>query len=189
MIACAPLPNVMTFTFPLPFSEHYRAYRTAFHRKPSSWLSYAFFVFVPVVICAAAIVFRGWTFEDVVRENSLLLIAGPAFVVVLVPLLHRLNVGQARAGNRTMNGDQHLTLTGEGFRAWGALVNTSVLWGAVHEVAETRRYFLIYLSELQFFFLPKTAIVGPAELDAVRELFRAALGDRARLAVRRRAAA
>jgi hypothetical protein len=179
----------MTFSFPLTFSEHYRAYRTAFHRKPSAWLSYAFFVLLPIGIGAAAMIFRDWTLEDVLRENGLLLVAGPAFVVLLVPLLHRLNVRQARTGNRTVEGVQHLMMGAEGFRAWGALYNTAVLWSAVYEVVETRRYFLIYLSELQFFFLPKGAIAEQADVEAVRQLVSTALGDRAKLSGPRRAAA
>jgi hypothetical protein len=179
----------MTFTYPIAFAEHYRAYRTAFHRKPAAWLGYAFFVLLPVGISVAAVAFGGWTVADMLQENGLLLMVGPVFVVMLVPILHRMNVRQARTGNRTVEGDQHLALTSEGFRAWGSLYNTSVLWSAVNEVVETRSYFLIYLSELQFYFLPKSVIAEPEQLETVRALLQQGVGERARLVVGRKTAA
>jgi hypothetical protein len=54
----------------------------------------------------------------------------------------------------------------------------------VYEVAERRRYFLLYLSELHFLFLPKTAIKDPQELHALRELLQSRLGERAKLKAR-----
>ena len=179
----------MTVSFPLGFSEHYRVYRVAFHRTKAAWIAYAFFSLVPILICAAAVAFRGWALEEVARENAPLLVGGPAFCIVVLPLLHRLNVRQARAGNRTTDGEQHLALSSDGIRAWGALHNTSLQWNAVHEVVETRDYFLIYLSKVQFFFLPKTALGGATELAAARCLFEDAISDRAKLLGHRRAAA
>jgi YcxB-like protein len=170
---------MMSYSYPSSFSDHYRAYRTAFHRKPAAWLGYAFFVGVPLGIAALAVALRGWTIEEVWTQQWYLLIGGPAFVILGVPFLHRLNVQQQRAGNAAQAGEQSVAFSDDGFRAWGPLQNTSVLWSGVHSVVETRQFFLIYLSEVHFFFLPKR-VVGDA--SALRELLREKLGVRANLA-------
>ena len=173
----------LTYSFPITFSEHYRAYRTAFHRKPAAWIGYAFFIGLPLAIAALAIALRGWTLSQLWSEEGYLLVAGPLFVIVGVPLLHRLNVKQQRTGNSALSGTQHISFSADGFRAWGDLQNTSALWAAIHQVVETRRYFLIYLSEVHFLFLPQAAVRNP---DGLRTLLREHAGERARLAAGRR---
>jgi len=88
----------MTYTFPASFKERYRAYRTAFHRKSAAWLGYAFFVGLPLLIAALAVVLRGWTVQEIWTQQGYLLTLGPLFAIVGVPLLHRLNVQQQRSG-------------------------------------------------------------------------------------------
>jgi YcxB-like protein len=178
----------MTFSFPLTFTEHYRAYRTAFHRKPSAWAAYAFFLLLPVGVVAAAIA-KGWTMADVWRQNWQLLVLGPLFVLVGAPWLHRLNVRQQRKGNRSLEGVQSLVFSEDGIRMWGPLWNASFLWPAVHEVVETRRYLLIYLSAVQFFFVPREAVGDASSWTELRNLLRSALGNRVRLASTDQAAA
>jgi hypothetical protein len=169
----------MTYTFPVTFADHYAAYRTAFHRKPAAWLGYVFFIGLPLVIAGLAIALRGWTVQEIWEQQWYLLIGGPLFALVGVPLLHRLNVRRQRSGNAALTGQQSITFSPDGFRALGDLQNTSVLWPGVHAVVETRRFFLIYLSELHFVFLPKAVIPdGPA----LRTLLQKHLGERAQLA-------
>src|SRR5262245_56708789 len=142
----------MTYSFPATFEEHYRAYRAAFHRKPAAWLGYVFFAGLPLAIAALAVFVRGWTVQDLWTQEWYLLVPGPLFLIGGLPLLHRLNVHQQRSGNAMAAGEQSIEFTPDGFRAWGAVHNTSVRWNGIHAVVETRRYFLIYLSEVHFFF-------------------------------------
>jgi YcxB-like protein len=169
----------MTYSFPVSFADHYAAYRTAFHRKPAAWIGYVFFIGLPLVVAGLAIALRGWTFQDLWQQQWYLLIGGPLFALVVVPLLHLLNVRQQRSGNAALTGQQSITFSPDGFRAWGDLQNTSVLWPGIHAVVETRRYFLFYLSEVHFFFLPKAIVPDASEL---RALLREHIGERARLA-------
>src|SRR3954468_17033972 len=121
----------MTFTFPASFSQHYSAYRTAFHRKPATWLGYAFFVGLPVGIGAAAVFVQGWTFQELWSENWGLLLGGPGFALVGLPLLHRMNVRQQRAGNAMLGNEQNIAFSEDGLRTWGPLHNSSVLWNGI----------------------------------------------------------
>jgi hypothetical protein len=170
----------LTISFPLPLREHYRAYRAAFHRQPSAWVAYAFFGVLPIVIFAAGHFARGMDWAELWTEDWHLLILGPLFVLVGAPLLHLMNVRALRRGNRTLVGDQSYTFSSDGFRTWGPLFNTSLLWEAVDRVVETRAYFFIYVSAAAAYFVPKTAITS-AQLRDLRALLAASLGSRAQV--------
>jgi hypothetical protein len=178
----------MTVSFALPLTEHYRAYRAAFHRQPSSWIAYGFFGLLPVVILLAGRLARGLPWSVLWAQNWNLIIWGPLFVLVGAPLLHLMNVRALRAGNRTLAGEQSYAFSQDGFRTWGPLFNTSLLWGGVDRVVETRRYLFIYVSAAAAYFIPLSAI-APAELQDLRQLLHAALGSRAAMRSDRGAAA
>src|SRR3954470_1029883 len=124
----------MTFTFPASFSQHYSAYRTAFHRKPAAWFGYAFFILLPLGLAALAVVFAGWSPKEVWKDNWGLLLGGPLFAVVGLPLLHRMNVRQQRAGNAALSNEQNIAFSEDGIRTWGPLHNSSVLWKGITRV-------------------------------------------------------
>ena len=170
----------MTVTYPATFRDHYSAYRTAFHRKPVAWVGYAFFGLLPIGIALAALA-RGWTPSELWADSGYLLLVGPAFAFVGVPLLHRMNVKQQRSGNAASEGDQSYAFSEDGIRVWGPLYNTSVLWTGVGEVKETKRFFLIYLSEVHFLFVPKNQLSEEQAIE-LRTLLSRVLGDRAKLA-------
>jgi hypothetical protein len=170
----------MTITFPSTFADHYRAYRAAFHRKPAAWLGYAFFCLLPIGIALAALA-KGWSLQELWAQNGLLLLVGPLFALVGVPLLHRMNVKQQRAGNASTAGEQTYAFSADGVRMWGSLSNTSVLWSGVTEVVETKRFFLLYFSAVHFLYIPKWRL-SKEQCSELRALLAHALGEQAALA-------
>ena len=180
--------DTVTASFELPLRQHYRAYRVAFHRQPSVWIAYAFFGLLPPAILVAAHFARGTPWAELWSEHWRLLIWGPLFIVAGVPLLHLMNVRQLRSRNRTLAGAQSYAFSRDGFRTWGPLFNTAVLWDGVDRVVETRGYLLIYVSAVAAYFVP-VAAVPPAERPALRQILHDSLGERARVAPMHRSAA
>ncbi len=51
-------------------------------------------------------------------------------------------------------------------------------WEAVVSIVETKDFFLIYIGKDRAYFIPKTALASPSELDALRTLFQDQAPDR-----------
>lgn len=171
----------MTVSFPLPLAEHYRAYRAAFHRQPAAWVGYAFFGGFPVLLLLLYRFTDGRGWAEAWAETWHLLALAAAALLVGFPLIHLQNVRALRRGNRSLEAPQSYAFGPDGFRTWGPLFNTSVLWAGVDRAVETRRYFFLYVSAAAAYFVPKAGL-SAAEVAGVRAALGAGLGPRAQLA-------
>ncbi len=74
------------------------------------------------------------------------------------------------------------TLSAEGFRIDGTGQSVVLTWKGVHSAVETPEFLLIFLNKVSAYYVPKRLISTPHELQAVRDLLQANLGERAQLA-------
>ncbi len=72
------------------------------------------------------------------------------------------------------------TFSDDGFRIDGTGQAGELQWGGVHSVIETPDFFLVFYNKLCGYYVPKHLI--PAhDIDALRQLLRAKVGDRAQV--------
>ena len=176
-------PTSFTVSFPIEFWTRYRASRTLMHRLWSTWLAYAFFIGAPTAAFIAALV-RGW---DLSRPGSFglpgwaLLSGGYLFVLVFVPLLQMFQLWASSRRNRTLTGIQTQSLTPEGFSTSSPTFHSDFKWDAIYKAVETKHFFFLYLSTRLAYYIPKTQLTGPADLENLRTVLRTYLHDKARL--------
>src|SRR5690606_26436138 len=87
------------------------------------------------------------------------LLSGPAFVFMFLPLCHALNVWQMRRRNASVSGVLTFAVTGAGFESHGGSFDVRLRWDAIHRAVETRHFFLFYVASAMAHFIPK-AFVG-----------------------------
>ena len=177
------MQDTVTISGPVSFGTHYRATRAVFARNRVSLLNYGFFVGLPLLVLAAMLV-SGY---DVSRPSVLdlptwsVLLVGPAFVFVFLPMCHALNVWQMRRQNATLRGVLTFTVTSEGIESHGGSFDVRLRWDAIHRVVETKRFFLFYVSSTMAHFIPKDCISSDEELQTIRKIVYEAVCDRAKL--------
>jgi hypothetical protein len=157
--------------------------RAVVARSPASLLSYGFFVGVPLLTFAAMLA----TGYDIQRQSPVglpawaAMLLGPAFVFVILPLCHAINVWQMRRRNASIRGDLRFAVTDDGFESHGGSFDVRLRWDAIHRVVETKHFFLFYVASAMAHFLPKACIGSTEELQTIRALIHDALSDKARL--------
>ena len=80
--------------------------------------------------------------------------------------------------NPQLKGTQRYDLTTDELRMSGGLSSVTMKWEAVVSIVETKDFFLIYIGKDRAYFIPKTALASPSELDALRTLFQDQAPDR-----------
>ncbi len=73
------------------------------------------------------------------------------------------------------------TISAEGFRVDGTGQSSDLRWEGIHSAVETPEFLLIFYNKLCAYYVPKRLIPTPLELQAVRDLLLAKLGERAEL--------
>jgi len=180
------MQNTVTVSSPISFGTQYRATRAVVAHSRVNLLSYTFFLGIPLL--TLAVMFA--TGHDVTRPSRpsvlglptwLVLLLGPAFVFLFLPLCHALNVWEVRRRNASVRGVLTFIVSGEGFESHGGSFDVRLRWDAFHRVVETRRFFLFYVSSALAHFIPKAYIASPEELQTIRNIIYQAVGDRAKL--------
>ena len=152
-------------------------------RLRSTWISYAFFVAVPMILIIAALV-TGWDLSvrgmyDLPRWA--LLSAGSVFMFVVMPLLQMFQIWEARRSNPKIFGIRTQSFTPEGFSASSDGFNTSFKWDAIPKAIETKDFFLIYISSRSAHITPKPRLTEPGDLEKLRAVLKNYLNERAQL--------
>ena len=148
-----------------------------------SLFSYGFFVGVPLLTLAAMLA----TGHDIARPSLIglptwfLMLLGPAFVFVFLPLCHAFNVWQMRRRNASVCGVLTFAVSSEGFESHGRSFDVRLRWDAIHRVVETEQFFLFYVASAIAHFIPKSCISSPEDLRAIRTIIHDALGEKAEL--------
>ena len=177
------MQNTVTVSGPISFSTQYFATRAVVAHSRVSLLSYGFFVGIPLLTLVAMFA----TGYDVGRPSLLglstwvVLLSGPVFMFLFLPLCHALHVWQMRRRNASVRGVLTFIVTGEGFECHGGSFDVRIRWDAIHRVVETRRFLLFYVSSAMAHFIPKAFILSSEELLTIRKISHEALGDRAKL--------
>jgi hypothetical protein len=101
------------------------------------------------------------------------------FFLAFTPIMTALNLWLSRRRNRTVGGTWTVALDSHGIHTSSPTFDVSLKWSAISRVAETKRFFLFFLSAQSAQFLPKRVISSAAELQAVRDLIAANPGTHA----------
>lgn len=142
-----------------------------------------------VAACAAGVVIAAsaWLFLSI-GEPGMLLKLSPLFVgfplVSLGGQLLRLHAAcrryYAHLPESRRNPHYIFQDASDGFDVITGRDFRHVSWGSVHELVEKQEYFLIYLSRVEVFFIPKGRLVEE-EKRVLRTILSSRLGSRARL--------
>jgi YcxB-like protein len=177
------MQNTVTVSGPISFGTQYRATRAVAARSRVSLLSYGFFVGVPLLTLVIMLA-TGYDFTRPAvfgLPTWAVLLLGPAFMFVFLPLCHALNVWQMRRRNASVSGVLTFAVTGEGFESHGGSFDVRLRWDAIHRVVETRDFFLFYVAAAVAHFIPKACVGSPEELQAIRRIIHEAVRERAKL--------
>lgn len=177
------MKNEVTVSSPITFAAQFRATRAIVARNRITPFVYAFFVGVPALTLLAMLA----TGYDLTRPSLLdlpvwgPLLGGPVYVFLFQPLLHALTVWQQRRKNPSVTGVLTFVLNSEGLETHGHSFDVRMRWDAIHRVIETRQFFLFYVASATAYFLPKTCVASPEELQLIRDIVSGAIRDRAKL--------
>jgi hypothetical protein len=173
----------VTFTGQVSFAMHYRATRAVVARSKVMVFNYGFFIGVPLLVIVSQLFEK----RDVSRPSVvgipvwLLLLTGPVFVLLFLPLCHALNVWQRRRNNASLQGVLTWTFGTEGFESHGGTFDVRLRWDGINRVVETKDFLLVYIAASTAHFVPKTCAATPQDLGKARAIIKQAIGARARL--------
>ncbi|MBI3736865.1 YcxB family protein [Candidatus Sumerlaeota bacterium] len=109
------------------------------------------------------------------------LMLGPGFVFIYLPLFQTLSLWQVRRQNVTLRGILYFTVADWGFETHGGTFEVKLRWDAIPRVVETSRFFLFFISSNVAYFIPKTFLGSHQEMGELRRIIREGMGDKARL--------
>jgi len=183
------IPESMTtfrYTSPWGFKEHQQALRAVsrvtLRRRP--WLR-AFRIAFPVLL--TALVFLPSLLKGKTELNLVFFISALPWLLIIVLWIVLIRWGEFYlAARRTRRLDPSArglltrTFSQDGFRIDGTGQAGELQWSGVHSVIETPDFFLVFYNKLCGYYVPKHLI--PAhDLEALRQLLRAKLGDLAQV--------
>jgi len=185
-----PILAMTTYQYASPwdFREHQRGLRAvariSLRRRP--WVR-AVRIGFPIVLLA--VLFGGRWLAGELTFNLVLVVSLLPWLLFLVLWIVLLRWGEfylaARRTRRldpSAQGTLTRTLSAEGFRIDGTGQSVVLTWKGVHSAVETPEFLLIFLNKVSAYYVPKRLIPTPHELQAVRDLLQANLGERAQLA-------
>ncbi len=161
--------------------------------KSRSFLSKYSFIIFPLIVFFSFVLIICWMSNNIREINvlGLLLVSAiPAlllWVAILVlnsfsPFLHSRRVKKIINSSPFMQGEVQMNFTDEGIEFLRELVSSKINWRAFTKAIESDRQFLLYYSDKESpIFIPKRAFVSNEEINFVRCLVRAKLGDKAEL--------
>ena len=176
------------YASPWDFREHQRGLRAvariSLRRRPGVRA-----VRIGFPILLLAVLFGGRWLAGELAFNLVLVVSLLPWLLFLVLWIVLLRWGEAYlAARRTRRLDPSAqgtltrTFSAEGFRIDGTGQSVVLTWKGVHSAVETPEFLLIFLNKVSAYYVPKRLIPTPHELQAVRDLLRANLGERAQLA-------
>jgi hypothetical protein len=175
------------YSSPWDFREHLQALRaaSAIALRHRPWLR-AFRVAFPVLLIA--LVFGPPGLRGELTLNAVFWISALPWLLLLVLWVVFLRWGEfylaARRTRRldpSAKGTLTRTVSEEGFRIDGTGQSGELRWEGIHSVVETADFLLVFYNRLCAYYVPKRLIVTSSELESLRSLIRAKLGDRAQL--------
>ena len=181
--AASPTAAALEFRFRWNAAEHRQFYR-ALHRVVTSSAKNRSLLWVIRLFPAAALAVAFGTGDG--WRVGLGAALGYGLIMLVLSALGRVGGAywSAREYARThacVTDDQVRVLSAAGIEARCATSTTAVQWHGIQRVVETPEFFLFLTTPRCAIQLPKRAVGGPAELEAVRELTRQMVGERAQL--------
>ena len=102
-----------------------------------------------------------------------------AGLISFVPWIVRGQLRRAFKETPSLQGPQVYQFSDAGLTITGGAMTLTLGWDSLVEVAETPAFFLFYYSKRQAYYFPKRVITNEQDLNRLRELIRAKMGDRA----------
>src|SRR5213594_1008501 len=175
------------YASPWDFREHQRGLRAvariSLRRRP--WVR-AVRIGFPIVLLA--VLFGGRWLAGELTFNLVLVVSLLPWLLFLVLWIVLLRWGEfylaARRTRRldpSAKGTLTRTLSEEGFRIDGTGQSGELRWEGIHSVVETTDFLLVFYNRLCAYYVPKRLVPAPVELQALRSLCRAKLGERAQV--------
>jgi hypothetical protein len=177
------MEETYNISFPVCFWMKYRATRVLTHKLWTTWTIYIFFIGGPSVILIIALL-KG---IDLSKPGVLglpgweVLLGGPAFVFIFLPLGQMFQIWSIGRRNRTATGMQKQSFTPDGFSTSGDAFEVNLKWDAINKATETKDFFFLHYSARGAYYVPKARISTIEDMSKLRRILHANLKDRARL--------
>ena len=113
--------------------------------------------------------------EAIGDQTFLLILVG---YFILVPGLLYFRVRRNFTTHRALKESMHYSFSQRGLALTGVTTASRTEWENIRKVFETDRAFLLFVSSLQMYLLPKNAFPDEATISTFRTLLRDRLGDR-----------
>ncbi len=104
----------------------------------------------------------------------------PTFMVVMVLAIH-LGVRRQFASNKALTQTIHYTFSAAGIQVAGPLSSGHSSWETIRSAHETRRSFLLFISNNQMHTLPRRFFTSEEQISDFRRLLKASVGKRAKI--------
>ncbi len=172
----------VTLSSTITFGTHFRATRAIVNRLWSTYVGWAFFAGVPLLL-VLVMLYLG---QDILAPGAFglpacaIALGGLLFMFGLMPAVQCLNILSMRRRNPSVGGVQTYTITPDGYTVKGSLFDMTLKWNAFHKAIETKEFILLYVSTRWAHFIPKAAATA-SDLQAIRTIIRAQLGAKAKL--------
>lgn len=110
-----------------------------------------------------------------------LFVGGADYLVkkIVSPLILKRTISKQLKSSPALQEEQNIMISNEGIKYSNNLTSSAIKWEAVIEALESEADFLFYTSSRFAHFIPKNAFVSEIDVDYVRCLARAKLGDKA----------
>jgi hypothetical protein len=151
----------MRLEFNIGFWEHYLASVSVWRRLPSQILSMSFFALFGIaylIVMAAA------------GSLDIFAVLFGVFFIGLTPPLTVLNLWLQRRRNPSARGTQVYEIDGDGFTVSAEAFQLKIEWKGILKVAETKRFFLLFVSKRWAYFIPKRVLSSAEQLTELRRL-------------------
>ena len=143
------------------------------------WLVPAIALGGPAVIVTLHLL-AGDSLERALFRNVFWIVLGLLFLLGY-PLAVRLNLRSFVGANPELGAPQLYRFTETGVDLRGGPADVSVAWPNITEAVETKAVLLLFTGRTMAHVLPRGAIAAAGQLEAVRQLLRERLGERAHL--------
>jgi len=165
-------------SFALTPDDYIHAFRGVLHQRRSTWAAYGCFTLAIIFIAGVALLGSGR--GPAFTPGNLAGILCGALVLGFIWWHPRMSAQQLLKNNRLAVARQTWQISGSGIVMSFPGTSSTVEWSVFLRAREDERFLYLYVSELVAHLVPKRALAAE-QLQELRAIVRAALGDRAQL--------
>ena len=155
----------MKISFTPSYKDQYLAAMTLHLKTPALLL-------ISLIFSGCGLLLIYLTFFTAYKKPSLLNFMVIILTLGAIPIMTAINVYLTRRKNKTIDVTQYYTFQDNVLKISGPDYTTEMKWSALHKIKETKRFFFFYISPRMAYYLPKSALATPSQLDEIRSFLK-----------------